>query len=511
MDIIVVPLYFFFLAIWVLYSISLIHLIVHVEIEKYRKKRNKGKEVIYPPLDLNTTDLPVVTVQLPLYNELYVAERVIDCVCNFNYPASKLEIQVLDDSTDETVDIVAARVAHWQQEGIDIKQIHRTNRSGYKAGALAEATPKAKGEFIALFDADFLPDENFLLKTLPYFDNEKVGVVQARWGHLNGEYSLLTKLQTMSIDAFFLVEQYGRTLANYWIRFNGSGGLWRKSCVEDAGGWTGDTLSEDLDLAFRAQMKGWVFRYTNSIECKGEVPVTIHGVKNQYYRWSKGKTEVFKKLSGAIISTKLPFMKKLHVFADLWNIWANMAILMISVLSVPVVYFAAQSNTFDEAWKYSSIGLIYTATLIYMMLSVYDFRHSSLIKSIRELLFDFPAFAFLFAGLTLHQNYAIFDAFRGKKTPFIRTPKYDIKTNEGKWTGKKYLPTNIPFVTYMEAFLAVFFAAGVYLDIAYHWYGFIPWHIFLSFGAGYTFYLTVKQDKIKTNKKVAPTPQLVKA
>lgn len=512
MDTFVFTVYFVFLAIWVLYTISLIHLIVHVEIEKRRKKKNKGRELRYPELDVNDPNIPVVTVQIPLYNEQYVAERVIDCVAAFNYPASKLEIQILDDSTDETKDIVANRVAYWQQQGLDFKHIHRTNREGYKAGALAEATPKARGEFIALFDADFLPEKDFLIKVLPYFDADNVGVVQARWGHLNADYSLLTKLQSLSIDAFFLLEQFGRSLAGYYIRFNGSGGLWRKTCIEDAGGWTGDTLSEDLDLAFRAQMKGWKFNYTNHIECAGEVPVTINGVKNQYYRWSKGKTEVVKKLTKPMLKLKMPFSAKFHLFADLWNIWANVAILIIAIFSVPFVHVAATSERFADVWQWSSIGLIYTVTLIYMMSHVYYHRYKSVRRSIIDIIKDFPSFAFLFTGLTLHQNIAIFDGYRGKKTAFVRTPKYSINAKSDGWTGSKYMPTRLTWITYAEAFLSVLFSYGVYLDFQYGLYGFIPWHLFLAIGSAYTFWLTVTQDKMKTVKKeLTKEPELVKA
>ena len=506
MDTFIFTVYFFFLAIWVLYTISLIHLIIHVEIEKRRKKKNKGKELRYPPHDPKDPDIPVVTVQVPLYNELYVAERVIDRVASFNYPASKLEIQILDDSTDDTKEVVAKRIGLWQEQGIDIKHVHRTNRSGYKAGALAEATPKARGEFIALFDADFLPDKDFLLKVLPYFDNDNVGVVQARWAHLNGDYSLLTKLQTLSIDAFFLLEQFGRSLAGYYIRFNGSGGVWRKTCVEDAGGWTGDTLSEDLDLAFRAQMKGWKFNYTNHIECPGEVPVTINGVKNQYYRWSKGKTEVVKKLTRQALKMKMPFAAKFHLFADLWNISANVAILIIAVFSVPFVHVAATSEKFADVWQWSSIGLIYTVTLIYMMSYVYYFRYNSIRRSIIDIIRNFPSFAFLFTGLTLHQNIAIIDGIRGKVTPFVRTPKYNINGKGGSWTGKRYLPTRFHLSTYLEVVLSVFFIFGVYLDFYYGLYGFVPWHLFLAIGAAYTFWLTVSQDKIKTVKQIKKNP-----
>jgi hypothetical protein len=237
----------------------------------------------------------------------------------------------------------------------------------------------------------------------------------------------------------------------------------------------------------------------------------MDGVKKQYYRWSKGKTEVVKKLTSQILKAKMPIMTKIHAFADLWNIWANIAILALAILSVPFAHITSSNTTFDGVWRYTSIGLIYTITLVYMMLKVYYFRSSSIKQSIRGVFLDFPAFAFLFTGITLHQNVAIFDGYRGKKTPFLRTPKYDINASSGAWTGKKYLPTKISFITYIELLMAVYFAYGVYLDIVTSLYGFLPWHIFLSFGASYTFWLTVKQDSVKNKIKTDVSPQLVKA
>ncbi|MEM6831667.1 MAG: cellulose synthase family protein, partial [Bacteroidota bacterium] len=236
-------------------------------------------------------EYPAVTIQLPVFNERYVIERLIDSVSKIDYPLDKLEIQVLDDSDDETVTIIANKIAHYQGKGIDIRHVRRPDRVGFKAGALQYGMQQAKGEFIAIFDADFVPQPDFLLKTLPRFTSEKVGMVQTKWAHLNTNYGALTKIQAFWLNAHFTVEQKGRERAGSFINFNGTAGVWRKSCILDAGGWQHDTLTEDLDLSYRAQLKGWKFVYREEIESPAELPVVIPAVKSQQYRWNKGAAE----------------------------------------------------------------------------------------------------------------------------------------------------------------------------------------------------------------------------
>ena len=262
----------------------------------YRKHQKQLKNEENTSLE----EFPHVTVQLPIYNEKYVIERLIDAVAAFDYPKDKLEIQVLDDSNDETIEIVAKKVASYQKAGIDIQQVQRPERKGFKAGALQYGMEHAKGEFIAIFDADFLPPKDFLKSTLTSFNDPKVGMVQTRWGHLNQDYSLLTRVQAFGLNAHFTIEQKGRLNAGSFINFNGTGGVWRKTCIVDAGGWHHDTLTEDLDLSYRAQLKDWKFDYLEDVLSPAELPVLMPAVKSQQYRWNKGAAETARKNLGKI-------------------------------------------------------------------------------------------------------------------------------------------------------------------------------------------------------------------
>ncbi|EDO26837.1 predicted protein, partial [Nematostella vectensis] len=258
-------------------------------------------------------EIPFITIQLPVYNELYVMERLLNNIVNIEYPKDKLEIQVLDDSTDESVISTAKQIERLQKTGIDIKHIQRENRIGFKAGALKEGLEKAKGEFIAIFDADFLPEKDWLLKTVPYFKNPEIGVVQTRWGHINRNYSTLTKIQAFALDAHFTLEQVGRNSQGHFINFNGTAGIWRKECIYDAGNWEGDTLTEDLDLSYRAQLKKWKFKYLENVVTPAELPVIISAARSQQFRWNKGGAENFQKMLKKIItSNTISFKTKIH-------------------------------------------------------------------------------------------------------------------------------------------------------------------------------------------------------
>lgn len=273
----------------------------------YRQaKRQSNTQPISLKKATLTDDLPFVTIQLPIFNEMYVVERLIDNIVNINYPKDKFQIHVLDDSTDETVEITRKKVAEYQAKGFDIEQITRTNRQGYKAGALKEATTQAKGDLIAIFDADFLPKPDFLLSTVPYFKEEKVGVVQTRWEHINKNYSLLTRLQAMQLDVHFTVEQNGRFVGNSLLQFNGTAGVWRKETIADAGGWEADTLTEDLDLSYRAQLKDWKIIYLEAVGSPAELPAEMNGLKSQQFRWMKGGAENARKNLVRIWSSDVP-------------------------------------------------------------------------------------------------------------------------------------------------------------------------------------------------------------
>ena len=266
----------------------------------------------------NPDEIPLVTIQLPVYNEMYVMDRLLDNIALLDYPKDKLEIQVLDDSTDETVKTTFDHIEKLKQTGLDIKQITRIDRTGFKAGALKEGLKIAKGEFIAIFDSDFLPTSDWLKRTIPYFKNEEIGVVQTRWGHINRDYSILTKIQAFALDAHFTLEQVGRNSKGHFINFNGTAGVWRKTCIIDAGNWEGDTLTEDLDLSYRAQLKNWKFKYLENVETPAELPVIISAARSQQFRWNKGGAENFKKMLWRVlkndnISTKTKIHGILHL------------------------------------------------------------------------------------------------------------------------------------------------------------------------------------------------------
>ncbi|MFM7153746.1 MAG: glycosyltransferase, partial [Bacteroidota bacterium] len=286
----------------------------------YKKYHRENPEINYRQYGTADRDVPFVTVQLPMYNEMYVAERIIDYVAKQEYPKDKFEIHVLDDSTDETVGIVANKVAELKAQGFQIEHIHRVNRQGYKAGALQEAMPRAKGDFIAIFDADFTPRPDFLRTTMPYFDNEKVGIVQTRWEHINADYSMLTKMQALQLNVHFTVEQAGRSYGNLLLQFNGTAGVWRKKVIDEAGGWQSDTLTEDLDLSFRAQIMGYKIQYLEKLGSPAELPVEMNALKGQQFRWNKGGAQNARKLLHLIwkeSGNRLNMMQKLHATSQL--------------------------------------------------------------------------------------------------------------------------------------------------------------------------------------------------
>lgn len=330
------------------YSISQLHL-VYLYLKKPKMKVGSTVE---------DNELPTVTIQLPTYNEQYVVERLINCIVELEYPKEKLEIQLLDDSTDETTSLLQKKVEEYSAQGFDISLVRRPDRVGYKAGALKYGLEKAKGEFIAIFDADFLPNKDFIKRTITYFlDNAKVGVVQTRWEHLNKSYSYLTQLQAFGLDAHFTVEQVGRNSKGHFMNFNGTGGVWRKDCIYDAGNWEADTLTEDLDLSYRAQLKGWQFVYLEEVGVPAELPASMNALKSQQFRWTKGAAENTVKNLKRVFAQKLPFGTKFHATFHLLNSGVFLSVLLSSILSVPVIL--AKQTIAPEIAQYFKLSLIH--------------------------------------------------------------------------------------------------------------------------------------------------------
>jgi cellulose synthase/poly-beta-1,6-N-acetylglucosamine synthase-like glycosyltransferase len=490
MEIILIIIYGLALSFIFLYSIVQVNLVINY------LQGNKKEE---KPAVIDKNKLPFVTVQLPLYNELYVVERLIDSITKFDYPKDKFEIQILDDSTDETVSIVAKKVAEYKALGFNIYQHQREIRTGYKAGALAEGLEIAKGEFIAIFDADFMPRAEFLRKTIPYFNNEKIGVVQTKWEHLNENYSLLTRLQAFGLNAHFTVEQTGRNVKNHFINFNGTAGIWRKSCIEDAGGWEADTLTEDLDLSYRAQLKGWKFKYMEELGSPAELPAAMNALKNQQFRWTKGAAECTRKNLLKVLKNKeLPFSTKLHALFHLMNSSIFICIVLLSVLSIPMLIIKNNFVEYDLLFK---IGSFFMLSVLF--LSIYYFvslasDYSNKFKALLHFTLLFPLFLSVSMGLSLHNALAVIEGYIGKKSPFIRTPKFNIIENKDVWKKNKYLVSSVSFLTVLEFLLTIYFFFGILSAFYYDDFGLIPFHIMLFLGFGYvTFYSLFHSLKTK--------------
>jgi len=408
---------------------------------------------------------PFVTVQLPVYNEKYVVERLLDAIVALDYPRNRLEIQVLDDSTDETSQIILRKIESVRHLGLNIKFLHREDRSGFKAGALAHGFKLASGEFIAIFDADFIPDPPFLKNTIPHFLNPSIGLVQTRWAHVNRDYSLLTQLQAFGLDAHFSIEQSARNWAGGFINFNGTGGIWRKHCIEDSGGWAFDTLTEDLDLSYRAQLKGWKFKYLEDVSTPGELPVVMQAVKTQQFRWNKGSAETARKLFGNVLTSDASLLKKMLAFFHLFNSSVFASVLLAALLSVPVLYFKTQNPKITWVVNLGAIfffGFLSIA-LFYWIATKQFYKHP-----FRIFIRRFPAFLIVSMGLSLQNAIAVVQGILGIGTPFVRTPKFNINRTSDTWKGKAYFKPSLNLLTILEGILCLYFlfavGAGVYLQ-----------------------------------------------
>ncbi|HQX80521.1 MAG TPA: glycosyltransferase family 2 protein [Vicinamibacterales bacterium] len=471
--------YFFVLSILGIYGWHRYYLV-------YEYMKNKDR-VPGPPPPMK--DLPVVTIQLPIFNEMYVADRLIDSVCDIDYPKDKLEIQVLDDSTDETREIAAMAVERQAALGFDIKYLHRTNRVGYKAGALDEALKVARGEFVAIFDADFVPTADFLMKTVGYFQDPKVALVQARWGHINQNYSLLTKIQAILLDGHFVLEHGGRNRAGCFFNFNGTAGVWRRTAIGDAGGWQHDTLTEDLDLSYRAQLRGWRFLFLPHLVTPAEVPVEMNAFKSQQHRWAKGSIQTCRKVLPAILASNLPRKVKIEAF---FHLTANFNYLLMCLLSV--LMFPAMVVRYNMGWTEMlliDVPLFFVATA-----SVFNFY----LVSQRELYTDWvtrvkylPVVMAIGIGLAVNNTKAVFEALFGAPGEFTRTAKYGISTSKDGWQNKKYHQA-MSVQPIIELALGLYFSATVVYALAHGIYGTLPFLLLFQFGFLYVGLTSILQQ-----------------
>lgn len=436
-------------------------------------------------------EIPRVTVQLPLYNELYVVKRLIDAVCDLNYPKSKLEIQVLDDSTDESFAYTKEIVAQKQAQGFDIVHITRAKNIGFKAGALQHGLNMAKGEFIAIFDADFLPEKDFLNQLIPYFNKKEIGMVQSRWGHINEDYSLLTKVQGFGLDGHFTIEQTGRNKAGLFINFNGTAGIWRKTCINDAGGWQHDTLTEDLDLSYRAQLKGWKFDYVESVCTPAELPVELNAFRSQQHRWTKGAIETSKKMVKEIWRADVGFKKKLFGTLHLMNSYVFIFVFLTSILSIPILLVKNLSKTISPIYfQLLSVFLLGFVIVALFYLIASQSRKEGL-KTFAKL---FPLFLSVSMALSFHNSIAVLEGLFGFKSDFIRTPKFNITKIKESFNRNIYVKQNLSKSFYAEVFLSLYFFTGLLAAIYFKDFALFPFHLMLFTGFSTLIFYAVKHN-----------------
>ena len=450
-----------------------------------KAKNEQAKEPIK-----TLSEFPKVTIQLPVFNELYVVDRLLNAVAKMNYPSDLLEIQILDDSTDQTAKLIKDKIKQFPE--VDFQYIHRDDRSGFKAGALKKGLEIAKGEFIAIFDADFVPDPDFLKKTLAYFTSEKIGMVQTRWTHLNRNYSLLTRLQAFALDAHFLVEQMGRNHQHAFINFNGTGGVWRKSCIIDAGNWQADTLTEDLDLSYRAQQKGWEFIYRPEIESPAELPPIMSAIKSQQFRWTKGGAECAAKHASNVLSGPFSFSTKFHAMAHLFNSAIFIAVLLVSLSSIGV-WWAGFHGIISSAWfQLAGVFMIGFVIIAAVYLVSFFYGKKNKFKSSTQVFWQLPLFLSVSMGLALHNAQAVFEGLSGKKSPFVRTPKFNLESGKSPLRSNRYLPIKIPVTTWFEGLFALVFIGMVGLNIWAGTIAMLPFHLMLAIGYALVFYSSFK-------------------
>jgi cellulose synthase/poly-beta-1,6-N-acetylglucosamine synthase-like glycosyltransferase len=471
--------YFFVLIILAVYGWHRYYLV-------YLYMRNRDKD----PLPLAPlSPLPAVTIQLPLYNEMYVADRLIDAVCGIDYPRELLEIQVLDDSTDETRTIAESAVRRFAAEGVDIHYIHRADRTGYKAGALEAGLKVARGEFVAIFDADFIPRPDFLTQLMPHFADPKVAMVQARWGHINQDYSLLTKIQSILLDGHFVLEHGGRHRAGRFFNFNGTAGIWRRAAIEDAGGWQHDTLTEDLDLSYRAQLRGWRFVFRPDVIAPAEVPVEMNAFKSQQHRWAKGSIQTCRKLLPRILAANVPLGVKAEAF---FHLTANFNYPLMCVLSV--LMFPAMKIRYNMGWYEMlliDVPLFFAAT--FSVCNFYMICQREIHHDWRARMRYLPILMSIGIGLCINNTKAVFEALFNKHTEFNRTPKYRIEGDGDEWVGKKYRQS-VQIQPLIELALGLYFTWTVFYALASQIYATVPFLVLFQIGFLYTGLVSLVQQ-----------------
>jgi cellulose synthase/poly-beta-1,6-N-acetylglucosamine synthase-like glycosyltransferase len=460
---------------------------------KYRKQTQEPATLL--PV------LPRVTVQLPLYNEMYVAERLLDAVLALDYPSDKLQVQVLDDSTDETTEIVARKVKELCQRGFDVEHIHRSNRLGFKAGALEHGLQTAKGEFVAIFDADFVPQPDLLQTTIHFFSDPNIGMIQTRWGHLNERYSLLTRLQSMFLDGHFLIEQTARSRSGRFFNFNGTAGIWRRTCIETSGGWQHDTLAEDLDLSYRAQIKGWKFLFLPDIVTPAELPVEMNAFKSQQHRWAKGSVQACKKLLPSLWHTKLPLKVKVEGTVHLTSNFGHLMLLVLCLLFHSSASAGTQQATGGNPW--TKLLLVDVPLFIAASVSISAFyfcAQKELHAQWWKRLLYIPLLMAVGIGLSVNNARAVLEAMFNHQSEFVRTPKFGVRNPKDSWTGNKYHALR-GLVPYIELAFGAYFSYLVAQAILSQQWAAVPFVLIFQVGFLYVGLMSLMQSSVRLMRR----------
>ena len=448
----------------------------------YKYKKNK------PMPRGRLESLPRVTIQLPVYNEMYVVKRLISASCDIDYPKELLDIQVLDDSNDGTTTVARGCVDDFKKQGFDIHYIHRKNRAGFKAGALAEGLGTAKGEYIVVFDADFSPQKDIIRKTIHFFSDESVGMVQTRWSYLNREYSLLTKIQSILLDGHFVIEHSARNWSGRFFNFNGTAGIWRKKAIEAAGGWHHDTLTEDLDLSYRAQLKGWRFVFLKDETSPSEIPVDINGFKTQQHRWAKGSIQTAKKLLPMILKSNLPLKIKIEAFFHLTNNVSYLLMLVLSILMYPSMVARINIGWFKMLMTDVPFLLVATVGISFF----YICSQKEAYKNWKSRLKYLPMLMSFGIGLSVNNSRAVLEALFNRRTEFKRTPKFRIEKKKDRWADKKYRGER-NLLPILELALGIYFTFNIYFAYINKIYISIPFLIIFQAGFFYIAFLSLFQ------------------
>jgi cellulose synthase/poly-beta-1,6-N-acetylglucosamine synthase-like glycosyltransferase len=437
---------------------------------------------------------PIVTIQLPIYNEQYVVERLIDAVCQIDYPTKALEIQILDDSSDDTTHIITKLVAEKQREGFNIKAIRRSTRTGFKAGALHEGLMQCQGDYVLIFDADFIPPPHILRIAIPYFANPKVGLVQFPWDHINRHYSFLTWAQSVFLDGHFHIEHFARNRSGRFFNFNGTAGIWRKQCIFDAGGWQGDTLTEDLDLSYRAQLKGWTFIYVPDCPIPAELPVELNAFKSQQYRWAKGGVQTAIKLLPIVLRAPIPTFIKLeaifHLTANMTYVVMPFYILTLPILVMCSVCMPTYIHLITAVAAFASIIAFY-------LVAQFHFVRLNPVRNVWGAIAVLPILMAISIALCINNSRAVLDALLSRKATFVRTPKYNIAKRKDLWKHRKNYRVKVTSHFLIELFFLGYLSWVGILSVLSGAYHLVPFIAVFILGFLYFAVLTLQQFYIK--------------